>query len=124
MERLFEAGALDVFFTPAQMKKNRPGVVLTVLAAPAQARELSHVVLRETTSLGVRFRSSRRLVCPRRSETVQTSFGPVQVKVKQIDGQEFVSPEYEDCARVARERQVPIAVVYAAVTSAGIPGHD
>lgn len=120
MERLFEAGALDVFFTSAQMKKNRPGVVLTVLAVPAQARDLAHVVLKETTSLGVRFRSSHRLVCPRRSETLVTAFGPVQVKVKQIDGQEFVSPEYEDCARVAREHAVPIAAVYAAVNGAGI----
>lgn len=123
MERLFEAGALDVFFTPAQMKKNRPGVILTVLAAPAQARDLAHLVLKETTSLGVRFRSSRRLVCPRRSETLATAFGLVQVKIKQIDGQEFVSPEYEDCARVAREHGVPIAAVYAAVNGAGIARH-
>lgn len=120
MERLFEAGALDVFFTPVQMKKNRPGVMLSVLAVPADARKLARLVLRETTSLGVRFRPSQRLVCPRRTEILETSLGPVQVKVKQIGGQEFAAPEYEDCARVARERGVPIATVFAATMAAGV----
>lgn len=122
MERLFEAGALDVFFTAAQMKKNRPGVVLTVLALPACVDELARVILRETTSLGVRFRTAQRLMVPRRSDTVPTRFGPIQVKIKLIDGKEVVSPEYEDCARIARERAVPIASVYEAVASAGVGG--
>lgn len=115
MERLLEAGALDVFFTPVQMKKNRPGVVLTVLAPPAEAHALARVVLRETSSLGVRFRAADRLMAPRRNGTVSTAFGRVQVKVKTIDGEDVVAPEYEDCARVARERGIPIAAVYAEV---------
>lgn len=120
MERLFAAGALDVFFTPVQMKKNRPGVMLSVLASPADAQTLARLVLRETTSLGVRMRSMERLMCPRRSETIATAFGPIQVKIKSIDGRDIVCPEYEECARVARERGVPLAEVYAEVMRSGL----
>jgi len=115
MERLLEAGALDVFFTPVQMKKNRPGILLTVLAAPARADRLARLMLRETTSLGVRFRTSHRLICPRREEIVTTIYGPMRVKIKSIDGRDVVCPEYEECARIARQRGVPLADVYAAV---------
>ena len=118
MERLFEAGALDAFFTPVYMKKNRPAIVLSVLATPAQADTLARTILRETTSLGVRFRRVQRLMCPRRVETLATAFGPLHVKVKTIDGQDAVCPEYEECARVARERKRPIGEVYAAVYAA------
>ncbi|MEA2641079.1 MAG: pyridinium-3,5-bisthiocarboxylic acid mononucleotide nickel chelatase [Chloroflexota bacterium] len=119
IERLFAAGALDVFTTPVYMKKNRPGVLLTVLAQPARADELAHLILRETSSLGVRFRTSQRLMCTRRSEMVDTSYGPLEVKIKSIDGADVVCPEYEACARVARERNVPLARVYEAVATAG-----
>jgi uncharacterized protein (TIGR00299 family) protein len=118
MERLFDAGALDVFFTPVQMKKNRPAVVLTVLSTPAQADALARLMLRETSSLGVRFRPAQRLMAPRRSDTLATDLGPIQVKIKRVDGEDIVAPEYEDCARVARERGLPIATVYAAVLRA------
>jgi pyridinium-3,5-bisthiocarboxylic acid mononucleotide nickel chelatase len=118
MERLFAAGALDVFFTPVQMKKNRPGVKLTVLGSPALAPTLARTVLRETTSLGVRFYSVARLMTPRRAGMVETAFGELAVKVKTIDGEEIICPEYEECARVARERGVPIRQVYAAVLAA------
>jgi uncharacterized protein (DUF111 family) len=118
MERLLDAGALDVFFTPVQMKKNRPGILLTVLAQPSRAEILAGIILRETTSLGVRFRTSSRLTCPRRTEVVQTDLGPMSVKIKSIDGRDVVCPEYEECARVARERRLPIGEVYAAVLRA------
>ncbi len=120
MERLFAAGALDVFFTPVQMKKNRPGLQLTVIAAPHQASALAHAILRETTSLGVRCSTVQRFMCPRRTATVTTRFGRLVVKIKSIDGQEIVCPEYEECARVARERNVPIREVYAAVLAADV----
>ena len=93
MERFFDAGALDVFFTPVQMKKNRPGVVLTVVANPAQASVLATAILKETSSLGVRFRSAQRLMTPRRSASVDTVLGPIQVKVKTIDGEDVIAPE-------------------------------
>ena len=120
MERLLAAGALDVFFTPIQMKKNRPAVLLTILAAPADADRLAGAVLRETTSLGVRLRPSRRVIAPRRTETIHTLLGDMQVKIKTVDGRDIVCPEFEECARVARERNVPIADVYAAVLAAGL----
>jgi uncharacterized protein (TIGR00299 family) protein len=120
MERLFAAGALDVFFSPAQMKKNRPGVQLTVLASPETAPMLARTILRETTSLGVRYATVRRLMCPRRPGTVTTALGEIRVKIKTIDGEDTVCPEYEECARVARERGVPIRQVYAAVLAAGV----
>jgi uncharacterized protein (TIGR00299 family) protein len=119
MERLFEAGALDVFFTAVQMKKNRPGVLLTVVAPVALARDLSLVVLRETTSLGVRFRIVQRLICHRRTETISTRLGDLQAKIKVIDNREVVCPEYEECARVARQLGLSIGAVYAEVIRAG-----
>jgi hypothetical protein len=123
MERLLEGGALDVFLTPVHMKKNRPGVILTVLSAPARADMLARIVLRETSSLGVRFRTSQRLMAPRRPVTVDTAFGPLQAKVKTVDGRDAVVPEYEECARVARQRGVPLAEVYAAVSLAAAAQH-
>jgi hypothetical protein len=114
MERLFEAGALDVFFTPIQMKKNRPGTLLGVIGRPEQVATLAELVLRETTTLGVRLRRSQRLIAERRQETVPTPFGEVRVKLKLLPDRVIAAPEYEDCARLAREQQVPLAEVYRA----------
>ena len=122
MERLFEAGALDVFFTPIQMKKNRPGVQLSVLAAPARAAELARLVLTDTPSLGVRFRPAHRLMAPRRSDVIETSLGPIAVKIKTIGGRDVLAPEYEACAVIARARGLPLSDVYAAVIAAGQRG--
>lgn len=124
MERLLAAGALDVFFVPIQMKKNRPSVLLTVLAAPPDADRLGGVILRETSSFGVRLHSSRRIICPRRTDVIPTRFGEMQVKIKIIDTREIVCPEFEECARVAREHNVPIGDVYAAVYAAGLRTED
>jgi uncharacterized protein (TIGR00299 family) protein len=109
MERLLAAGALDVFFVAAQMKKNRPGLLFSVLAAPASARILADLVLRETTTLGVRTRSTSRVVAPRVVEEVQTRLGPARVKVKLLGGQRRVAPEYEDAARMAREHDISLS---------------
>jgi uncharacterized protein (TIGR00299 family) protein len=122
MERLFAAGALDVFLTPAQMKKNRPGIQLTVLASPTMASTLARAILRETTSLGVRYSTVQRVMCPRRPGSLWTRFGEIAVKIKTIDGADTICPEYEACARVAREQGVPIRQVYAAVLAAGAGG--
>ncbi|HZO24587.1 MAG TPA: LarC family nickel insertion protein [Chloroflexota bacterium] len=114
MERLFEAGALDVFFTPIQMKKNRPGTLLGVIGRPERASALAEVVLRETTTLGVRLRRSERLIAERRQETVLTPFGPVRVKLKLLGDRTIAAPEYDDCAEVARAHRVPLSEVYRA----------
>ncbi|MBI2938849.1 MAG: nickel pincer cofactor biosynthesis protein LarC [Chloroflexi bacterium] len=112
MQTLLDAGALDVFFTPIQMKKNRPATKLTVLAAPGAEAALARRVLRETTSLGVRVRTERRWKCRRWQQTVATPWGPVRVKVKQLGDERLVSPEYDDCAALARQANVPFAEVY------------
>jgi uncharacterized protein (DUF111 family) len=113
MERLFAAGALDVWFTPIQMKKNRPGVMLSTLSSSDKVVELSSILLRETTTLGVRRVSPvHRLKAGRRVRQVSTPWGAVQVKEKWLAGRCIdVSPEYTDCARLARESGEPFVRV-------------
>jgi uncharacterized protein (TIGR00299 family) protein len=113
MERLLDAGALDVWFTPIQMKKNRPAVKLSVLARPADSEKVSRLLLTETSTLGVRRQIWQRDIAERESVEVSTSWGDVHVKVKRIDGQVVgAAPEYEDCAKRAREAGVSLAQVY------------
>lgn len=118
MERLLAAGALDVYFTAIQMKKNRPGTLLGVIARPEQARELAQLILRETTTLGVRMTRTERLIARRRQETVQTPFGAVRVKLKLLGERAIAAPEYEDCAEIARTQGVPLTDVYRAAQQA------
>ncbi len=100
-EDLMSAGALDVSVLPALMKKGRPGHLLMVLAEPGRARELAGLVLRGSTTLGVRMSPATRLVAARRTIEVETGSGRVRVKVKELDGRPVdVAPEYEDCRRV------------------------
>lgn len=118
MERLFAAGALDVYFTPIQMKKNRPAVKLSVIADEAKVASLARVVLEETSTLGVRMQRMQRLKCERWQESIDTPFGPVQTKAKKLGERVTVAPEYDDAARVARAYGVPVSAVYAAVAAA------
>ncbi|MDP2104394.1 MAG: LarC family nickel insertion protein, partial [Desulfobulbaceae bacterium] len=116
-ERLFARGALDVALVPIQMKKGRPGFIIQVIASPVHAYGLRQTLLCETSAIGVRFRREERHTLPRRLGVIPTSFG--DVKVKQIDmpvGRR-ITPEYEDCRRIALEVGVPIAEVYRAVIS-------
>ncbi|HEY1186407.1 MAG TPA: LarC family nickel insertion protein, partial [Gemmata sp.] len=115
IERLFEAGALDVFAVPIQMKKNRPGVLLSVICAPAHAAAFEEVLFRETGTFGVRRTVAPRAKLRREAVTVETPWGPVDAKRGWRDGFEIVTPEYDDCVRVAREHNVPLRDVYAAV---------
>jgi hypothetical protein len=117
MERLLEAGALDVAFSPLQMKKNRPGVLVRVLARPADGQRLARLVLEHTSALGVRLQTIERLIARRAERVVSTPWGSVRVKVKLLGDAEIVAPEYEDCARLAREARVPLRDVYAAARS-------
>lgn len=117
--RLLEAGALDAWFAPIYMKKSRPAVLLAALVAPERAPALADLILRETSTLGVRWRSVGRYCAARSMETVQTPWGPVRVKVKLRDGQALgAAPEYEECARLAREAGVPWREVHAAAERA------
>ena len=112
MERLLAEGALDVFSVPVQMKKNRPGVLLTVLAKPDDADALTRLMFAETSTLGVRRRDEERRVLQRRWETVETSWGPVRIKVANMNGTvSNYAPEFEDCRRIAAEHHVPLKTV-------------
>ncbi|KEO80881.1 nickel pincer cofactor biosynthesis protein LarC [Tumebacillus flagellatus] len=115
MERLFENAALDVYYTPVLMKKNRPGTLISVLCAPPDASKLEEILLRETTTFGVRQSVWSRRALERKFESVETSYGTVRVKIGSLNGRVLqATPEYEDCARAAREREVPFREVYAA----------
>ncbi|RLC70090.1 MAG: TIGR00299 family protein, partial [Chloroflexi bacterium] len=120
MERLFAAGALDVWFTPIFMKKNRPATMLSVLAPAGEAETLGLILLRETPTLGLRITPPmHRWKTGRRVREVQTVWGAVRVKEKLLGDEVLAAaPEYEDCARIAREHGVPLAQVYTAVQSA------
>ena len=112
-EQLFALGALDVWCTPVQMKKNRPGVVLSVLVPKRLEDAAVQLILRETPTLGVRTRGVERYVAQRESFTVEIDLGAISVKVKSLEGEAVgVSPEYEDCRRVSLETGVPYQEVY------------
>ncbi len=115
MDRLFAAGALDVFFTPAQMKKNRPGFVLTVLANEESASELARIILSETSAFGVRMHRARRMKLRREFRDVETPYGPVRIKLGFL-GDELVqaAPEYESCRETARIAGVSVRDVHLA----------
>ena len=115
MERLFAAGALDVYCIPIQMKKNRPGVLLSVLAEAGNVSALETILFRETATFGVRRYQAQRHKLQRGPATVNTPWGPIKGKKGWRDGLNVFTPEFEDCARVARERGVPLREVYASV---------
>jgi len=123
MEKLFAAGALDVWFTPIQMKKHRPGVMLSALTEEATVPALSDVIFRETTAFGLRVEKVVRLKLARKFETVQTPYGEVQVKIGMKGDQVVqVAPEFESCRAAAERAGVPIRDVYASVVAGKAAG--
>jgi uncharacterized protein (TIGR00299 family) protein len=121
MERLLAAGGLDVYFTPVQMKKNRPGTLVTLLCRRPQLAELAGVLLAESGSLGCRYHAAARFEAEREILEVQTAFGTVRVKRARLDGRPLaIAPEFEDCRRLALASGVPWRDVYhAALAAAG-----
>jgi uncharacterized protein (TIGR00299 family) protein len=112
MDRLLAEGALDAFGMPVQMKKNRPGMVLTVLCEPGEADKLTQIIFTETTTLGVRRRDEIRQTLARRWESVHTAWGDVRIKIASLNGTVTnYAPEYEDCRRIATEHHVPLKTV-------------
>ncbi len=112
MERLLAEGALDVFSVPIQMKKGRAGALLTVLAITEDANRLTKTIFAETTTLGVRRREERRQKLSRRWQTVDTSWGPVRIKIANMNGTvSNYAPEYEDCRILAESKQVPLRTI-------------
>jgi uncharacterized protein (DUF111 family) len=119
MDRLLAEGALDVFYTPIQMKKNRPGTLLTIVASPDAREQLTAIVFRESTTIGVRYREMQREVLDREVIAVDTPLGEIRFKVARREGRILnASPEFDDCVRVAGERDVPLKDVLAAATKA------
>ncbi|MCH8832071.1 MAG: nickel pincer cofactor biosynthesis protein LarC [Chloroflexi bacterium] len=112
-EQLFALGALDVWYTPIQMKKNRPGVMLSALVPQELETAAFELILRETTTLGVRTRPVERYVAERRIESMESALGVIGVKVKYLGGKAVsASPEYEDCRKIALESGISLQDVY------------
>jgi pyridinium-3,5-bisthiocarboxylic acid mononucleotide nickel chelatase len=119
MEQLLAEGALDVFYTPIQMKKNRPGTLLTLIASPDARERLTATIFRETTTIGVRYREMLRECLDRETVIVETPLGSVRFKIARRNGEVLnASAEFEDCARIAREHHVPLKDVQAAAMKA------
>jgi uncharacterized protein (TIGR00299 family) protein len=118
-EKLLGAGALDVFTLPIQMKKGRPGHLLQVLSPADAVEALSRIIFQETTTIGVRRYGVERTILDREFVEVETEFGSVTVKVSRLGGEVVnIAPEFEDCARIARDRNVPLKLVQAKATAA------
>jgi uncharacterized protein (DUF111 family) len=112
MDRLFEAGALDVFLTQVIMKRSRPGVVLTALCEPSGVSELSAIVFQESTTLGVRWSEYRRDRLEREVVTLATAYGPLRFKLSRLGGTLVtVTPEFAEVSRIARGKGVPVREV-------------
>jgi uncharacterized protein (TIGR00299 family) protein len=119
MDGLLAAGALDVFFTPVQMKKGRPGTLVTVLGTPDSRDALTDILFRDSTTIGVRYQEMDRCVLERTVETVQTPYGPVRFKVARRDGRVLnAAPEFDDCQVAAAEHGVSIKAVQTAAWQA------
>jgi uncharacterized protein (TIGR00299 family) protein len=119
MEQALAAGALDVFYTPIQMKKSRPGILLSVLCANADADRFTEMILRETTTFGVRRFTTERRKLKREIRSVQTPFGEVQVKIGLLDSKPLqIAPEFESCRQLAERARVPLKQVYDAALKA------
>lgn len=120
MDQAFAAGALDLFYTPVQMKKNRPGVLLTLLCKPEDRARLSELIFRETTTLGVRYRAEQREILQREFVTVITVFGDIRLKLGKNSGGQVlnVAPEYEDCRAAAEKHSMALRDVQLAAMQA------
>jgi uncharacterized protein (DUF111 family) len=114
MDRLYAAGAWEVFYIPVQMKKNRPGTLVTVIGPPDRRETLSGVLFRETTTIGLRYTEMDRECLSREVERVETPLGLVRVKVARREGAVTnATPEFDDCARLAAEHGMPVKEVQA-----------
>ena len=119
MERLFAAGALDVTLSPIQMKKNRPGMLLTVLVPVALREACAEIIFAETTTFGIRHTTMQRFVLTRRHETVTTPYGPIRIKIGNWKGRDTTAaPEYEDAKAAADTHNIPVKAVYLAALQA------
>ncbi len=118
IERLFAAGALDVWLSPVTMKKGRPAIVISAIVPLELEAACAHILLRETTTIGVRVRTERRYTMEREIRSIESLFGSIRVKDVRANGTRRTMPEYDDVLRIAREHNLPIQTVYRAVEAA------
>ena len=123
-ELLMNSGALDVYCVPIQMKKGRPGVILSVICKKEDVDLLSGIILMETASLGVRITFAERIAFQRQIHNVETPYGNVGIKVSRLGSFSKAKPEYEDCARIARSEGISISEVYALAMEIWINTYD
>ncbi|OPX86817.1 MAG: hypothetical protein A4E53_02849 [Pelotomaculum sp. PtaB.Bin104] len=112
LERLLEGGALDVYYTPIYMKKNRPAVMITTLSHQKDEQKLVEIIFRESSTLGIRRRTLTRYCLVRDRVEIATEFGPVHVKVATLGNSKKVAPEYEDCREIAKRSGLPLQEIY------------
>jgi pyridinium-3,5-bisthiocarboxylic acid mononucleotide nickel chelatase len=126
MEKALAEGALDIFYTPVQMKKNRPGVLVTVLCKPEDRDRMIDIVFKETTTLGVRYRSEQREILQREHVTVETKYGPINIKISRARDGSVVNyaPEFDDCRAAADLHKVAIRDVQTVALTAYLMGTD
>ena len=115
MEKIMNAGAMDVFLVPIIMKKGRPGILLNALVEPGRENPVIETIYRETTTIGLRITKTGRKKLPRVLKVIKTEFGDVQVKIVERDGRKIVVPEFEECRRIAIEKNIPLDTVYRAI---------
>ena len=119
IEKIREAGAVEAFFSSVQMKKSRPGILITVLCRPEKLAEIQEIILRHTSTFGVRYREVERLALDRKLVSVVTPYGPLSIKLGMLKDEVIqVAPEFEDCRKAAEKAGVPIKAVYDAVLQA------
>ena len=111
-ELLFQKGALDVFFTPIYMKKNRPAYRMTVVCKKEDMKELQKIIFRETTAIGIRYRYEYRTVLKRKLDEIDTEYGKIKVKIVENDGESYVYPEYESIKEIAIKNNIPLKELY------------
>ncbi len=114
-ERLFEAGALDVYLTPIIMKKSRPGIILSVISPLDKVDEFISIIFKETTAIGVRLQEMRRKKILRETMEINTEFGKIKVKKVTFEGKSKIIPEYEVCKKIAKEKGIPLKEVYSKI---------
>ena len=113
IEKLLENGAMDAYFTPIIMKKGRPAVKLNVLCGKNLTERLCKIIFDETTTLGIRIHEARKKMLDREIKEIKTKYGKVKVKISKMNGKiQNITPEYEDCARIAKSKKIPLKNVY------------
>jgi len=117
MEKLFEAGAVDAYFTPIQMKKGRPGIIISAIVAESSLSAVELVLLNQTTTFGIRKYKVIRTILTREFKEIDSQFGKIKVKIGKYNGDiKSFSPEYEDCKKIADERGIPLKQVYSIIS--------